>query len=99
MTAALAILSDIWPFLLAAAGVVFGWIRHLQARAAAADAKATAARAEQQLAHQKEAEAHANADAQKAGSDAATARVDIDNQVAAKQPDEVRNELDRWTRP
>ncbi|RAS11262.1 hypothetical protein [Cupriavidus alkaliphilus] len=99
MTAALAILSDFWPFLLAAPGVVFGWIRHLQARAATADAKATAARAERQVAQQRESEAKANADAQQAGADATAARVGIENDVAAKPPDEVRNELDRWTRP
>lgn len=98
MTAALAILAQIWPFLLAAAGVVFGLFRHKQAQTSEAQARQKEAEAAQQIAQQRQAEAQANADAQKAGSDATAARTDIDNQVSAKPTDEIRHELDAWTR-
>jgi uncharacterized protein YpuA (DUF1002 family) len=98
----IAILASIWPYLasgtVALAGVVFGMFRSQQAKAATAQADAAKAQAGQQVADQQVAETQANADAQKAGSDAAAARTDIDNAVAAKPADEVRNDLQNWTR-
>lgn len=97
-----AIIASIWPYLLSGAvalgGVVFGMFRHQQAKTATAQADAAKAQAGQQVAAQQVAETQANADAQKAGSDAAAARTDIDNAVAAQPTDEVRNELQDWTR-
>lgn len=96
------ILASIWPYILSGAvalgGVVFGMFRHQQAKVATAQADAVKAQAGQQVAVQQIAETQANADAQKAGSDAANARTDIDNDVAAKPAKEVRNELQNWTR-
>jgi hypothetical protein len=96
------ILASIWPYLLSAAvalgGVVFGAFRHQQAKVATAEADAVKAQAGQQVAAQQVAETQANAEAQKAGSDAAAARTEIDNAVAAKPVDEVRNDLQNWTR-
>lgn len=97
-----AIIASIWPYvisgLVALSGVVFGLFRHQQAKVATAQADAVKAQAGQQIAAQQVAETQANADAQKAGSDATAARVAIDNAVAAKPVDEVRNELQNWTR-
>ncbi len=98
MTAILPLLLKAGPWLLAAAGVLFGLFRHQQARVATAQASEVKAQAGQQVAAQQVAETQANADAQKAGSDAAAARTDVDNAIAAKPTDEVRNELQDWTR-
>jgi hypothetical protein len=98
MTALLPLLIKIGPWLLGALGLAFGLFRHQQAKTATAQADAAKAQAGQQVAVQQVAEAQANADAQKAGSDAAAARTAVDNAVAAKPADEVRNELQNWTR-
>lgn len=98
MTALLPLLLKIGPWLLALAGAIFGAFRHQQAKTAAAQANQKVAQAQQQVSEQRAAEAQANEAAQKAGSDAATARTDIENQIATQPKDEVRNELDKWTR-
>lgn len=98
----IAILAAIWPYLLSGAvalgGIVFGMFRVQQAKTSTAQADAIKAQAGQQIAAQQIAETQANADAQKAGSDSAAGRTDIDNAVAAKPADEVRNDLQNWTR-
>jgi len=99
----IAILSSIWPYVLsgvvALGGVVFGLFRHQQAKVATAQADAVKAQAAQQVAAQQVAETQANADAQKAGSDAAATRAAVDNAVAAQPANEVRHDLQNWTRP
>jgi hypothetical protein len=91
------------PYIIGAVGAICALIATLFARktiqTATAQADAAKAQAGQQVAVQQVAETQANADAQKAGSDAAAARTDIDNTLAAKPTDEVRNELlQDWTR-
>lgn len=98
----LTLIGPFLPYILGALGVIGGVIATLFARktvqTATAQADAAKAQAGQQVAAQQIAETQANADAQKAGSDAAAARTEIDNTVAAKPTDEVRNELQDWTR-
>ncbi|PQV51875.1 hypothetical protein [Paraburkholderia sp. BL21I4N1] len=99
----LALLAPFLPYILAALGIIGGafgiaWGRKTT-QTAAAQADAAKAQAGQQVAVQQTAEAQANADAQKAAGDAAAERTAIDNAVAAKPADEVRNELSNWTRP
>ena len=98
MTAILPLLIKLGPLVLGVLGILFGLFRHQQAKVATAQADAAKAQAGQQVAAQQVAETQANADAQKAGSDAAAARTDIDNTIAAQPTDEVRNELQDWTR-
>lgn len=98
----MALIAPFLPYILAALGVIGGifgvaWGRK-SAQTASAQADAAKAQASQQVAVQQIAEAQANADAQKAGSDAASSRTNIDNDVAAKPTDEVRNDLQSWTR-
>lgn len=98
MTAILPLLFKAGPWILGALGIAFGLFRHQQAKTATAQANEAKAQAGQQIAAQQVAETQANADAQKAGSDAAKARTDIDNDVAAKPANEVKSELQNWTR-
>jgi hypothetical protein len=98
VTAILPLLIKLGPLVLGALGILFGLFRHQQAKTATAQADAVKAQAGQQVAAQQVAETQANADAQKAGSDAAAVRTDIDNTIAAQPTDEVRNELQDWTR-
>ena len=92
------LIVKIGPWLLAAAGVVFGLFRHQQAKvdSAAADQKVAAANA--QIAQSQTAEAQASVTALQAGSDAATARANVDSDVAGMAAQEVRDELQDWTR-
>lgn len=98
MSAILPLLLKFGPWLLALAGIVFGAFRHQQAKTITAQAGQKVAEAQQQVSAEQAAEARANADAQKSGSDAAAARSGIENQLAAQPADEVRNELQDWTR-
>ncbi len=96
------LIAPFLPYILAALGLIGGafgiaWGRK-SAQTASAQVDAAKAQASQQVAVQQVAEAQANAAAQKAGSDAAAARTQIDNAVAAQPTDEVRNELQDWTR-
>jgi len=68
------------------------------AQTTTAQAAASVAQAQEQVAQIKTSDAQANEAAQKAGSDAAAARVQIDADTAAESPQEVRNELQDWTR-
>lgn len=97
-----ALLAPFMPYILAAIGLIGGAFGVAWGRKSAQTAKAQAgqavAQAQQQVSTERTAEAQANAEAQKAGGDAAAARVDIENQIAAQPKDEVRNELQNWTR-
>lgn len=91
MTALLSILSEIWPFLLAAGGVLFGWARHKQAQT-------TKAQAEQKIAEAGAASAKANETAARAGAGNQKVRRDEDS-AAAAVPDAGRVLRDEgWTR-
>lgn len=97
------ILATVWPYILAGLGVLAGLLGVAWGRKTTqtAQAQATAAKAQaaQQVAVQQIAEAEANQTAAQAGAVAAQSRNDIDNAVAAKSADEVRNELQNWTKP
>jgi hypothetical protein len=98
----MALIAPFLPYIVAALGLLasaFGiaWGRKT-AQTAKAQADAAKSDAVAQVRTQQVAEAQANADAQKAGSDAAAARTAVDNAVAAKPADEVRNDLKNWTR-
>lgn len=97
-----ALIASFWPYIFGALGAIAAVIAtlfaHKTVQTAQAQAEAAKAQAGQQVAVQQTAEAQANADAQKAGSDAVAERSAIDNAVAAKPADEVRNELQNWTR-
>jgi len=92
---------------LAAAGVLYGFVRGkgadakvAQAGQAAAVAQATAAAAKQQVAETRDAEAQANAAAAQAGAQASKERANVENDVVAlpagSAADQLRNE---WSRP
>lgn len=99
----MALITPFLPYLLGALGLIGGLLGvawgHKSTQTAKAQVSAAQSDAMAQVKTEQTAEAQANADAQKAGSDAATARTAIDNAVAAKPTDEVRNELQNWTRP
>ncbi|ALJ98710.1 MULTISPECIES: hypothetical protein [Burkholderia] len=100
------ILLKFGPWLLAAAGVLFGMFRHQQARAVtaqagqkAAEAQATAAAAREQVAQSANAEAQANADAAQAGAAAAKERSDAETNVGALPAGGAEQQLrDGWSR-
>ncbi len=99
MTAALEILAQAWPFLLAAAGVLFGWVRHKQAQATVAQAGKQVAEAESKVAAVEKAEAEANAAAARGGAEAAKERTNVENGIAAGAPGESAKRLrDQWSR-
>lgn len=96
MTAAiLSALSDLWPFLLAVAGVVFGWVRHLQAKAAKADAQREIADARAHAAQIDAVQAKTNEAAARAGADNAKVRRD-EEAAAVAEPDANRVLHDEW---
>lgn len=82
MTALLAILSEFWPFLLGAAGVLFGLFRHQQAKSETAAAKQKAAEADAHAARNDAALAQANQAGAQAGADNAKVRLDEDADAA-----------------
>ena len=98
MTAVLPILLKFGPWLLAAAGVLFGLFRHQQAKADIAAAKAQGAAADEKIAQAQAADAQANAAAQAAAADAGAARASEETDIAGMPASEVRNELQDWTR-
>ncbi|MEQ0776190.1 hypothetical protein ABLT15_28185 [Paraburkholderia tropica] len=106
MTAILTLLasSGILKWLgIAAAGAIAllgAWLhgKSSGAKQAAQESAVAVADAQKQVAQVQASEAQANEAAQKAGSDAAAARTQIENEVAAQPPSEVRNELQNWTR-
>jgi hypothetical protein len=95
MTAVIAILAKIWPFLLAAGGVVFGMFRHQQAAKTEAQAKQREAEADSHAAQTDAIQAKANQDAARAGADNAKVRRDEDA-AAAGEPDANRVLHDEW---
>ena len=99
MTAVLEILGQIWPFLLAAAGVLFGWARHKEAQTTAAQAGQQVAEAQAKAAAIEKSEAEANATAARAGTDAVKERTNVENGIAAGAPGESAQRLrDQWAR-
>lgn len=95
MTIVLAILAKIWPFLLAAGGVLFGMFRHQQAKSAEAAANQKSAEADARAAENDAALAKANAAGAQAGADNAKVRQDADN-AADAVPDANRVLHDEW---
>lgn len=96
MTAALlSALSELWPILLAIAGVAFGWMRHVQAKATKADAQREIADARAHAAQVDAVQAKTNEDAARAGADNAKVRRD-EEAAAAVVPDASRVLHDEW---
>ncbi|CAJ0901268.1 hypothetical protein R1479_04606 [Ralstonia mannitolilytica] len=95
MTVALAILAKIWPFLLAAGGVLFGLFRHQQASTATAKANQKAAEADAKVAQNNAALAQANQAGAQVGADNAKVRHDEDD-TASALPDANRVLHDEW---
>lgn len=95
MTALLAILSQIWPYLLAGGGVLFGMFRHQQAKSAEAAANQKVAQADEHAAQVDAVQAKANEDAARAGADNVKVRRDADN-AADAVPDANRVLHDEW---
>ncbi|ANA34294.1 hypothetical protein [Ralstonia mannitolilytica] len=95
MTALLEILAKTWPFILAAAGVLFGMFRHQQAKTATAKADQKAAEANARAAQNDAALAKANETAAQAGADNAKVRQNEDA-TAGALPDANRVLHDEW---
>ena len=95
MTAAIEVLTSLWPFLVAAAGVVFGMFRHQQAKSATAKAKQTEAEATAHAARNDAALAQANQAGAQAGADNAKVRRDEDA-AADSVPDANSVLHDEW---
>lgn len=98
MTAILAILSEAWPYVLAALGVVFGLFSHQRAKTATAQAAQREAEADTRVAQNDAAAAKANETAAQAGAENQKVRRDEDS-AAAAVPDAGRVLRDEgWTR-
>lgn len=98
----LTLLAPLLPYLLGALGLIGGafgivWGRK-SSQTAKAQVSAAQAGATAEVQTEQTAEAQANAAAAQTGAAAVAARTDADNAVAAKPADEVRNELENWTR-
>lgn len=95
MTTLLDILAKAWPFIVMAAAVVFGMIRHQQAKTATAQAGQKVAEAEAKVAQNNAALAQANQAGAQAGADNAKVRHDEDD-TAGALPDANRVLHDEW---
>ena len=99
----MALIAPFLPYIVGALGLIGGLIATLFAHKTTQTAKAQAdtakAQAVAQVSVERTAEAQANQAAAQTGAAAVAARTDIDNDVAAKPTDEVRNDLQNWTRP
>lgn len=97
MTAILAILSEIWPFLIAAAGGLLALFSHMSAKATKAKAAATEADARRQISEVVAYTEKQNAAAAQQGADAAQERTNVENSIAAAggSADRLRN---AWSR-
>lgn len=98
----MALLTPFLPYILAALGLVGGAFGIAWGRKSTTTAKAQTAAAQSdavaQVRTEQTAEAQANAAAAQTGAAAVAARTEIDNTVTAKPADEVRNDLQNWTR-
>jgi cysteinyl-tRNA synthetase len=99
----MALIAPLFPYIIGGLGLLAGVIATLFARktsqTAKAQATAVAATAQVQEAQAQSAEAQANQAAAQTGAAAVQTRTEIDNTIAAKPADEVRNALQNWTRP
>lgn len=99
----LALIAPFLPYILAALGLIGGAFGVAWGRKTSQTSKAQAdtakAQAVAQVSVEQTAEAQANQVAAQTGAAAVQARTEIDNTVAAKPTDEVRNELQSWTKP
>lgn len=104
MTALIAILGQIWPFILGGAGVLWGVFSHLNAKSKVANAQkqatvdVAAAQAQKQVAEdnlnaRKTADVQADADAAKTAASAAQERTDVENSQAALDDAAARADL------
>jgi type II secretory pathway pseudopilin PulG len=98
----MALIEPFLPYILVALSLIGGAFGVAWGRKTAqtAKAQATAAEATAQVheAQAQTAEAQANQAAAQTGAAAVAARTEIDNAIAAKPADEVRNDLKNWTR-
>jgi hypothetical protein len=107
MTGIIELLVKAGPWVLALGGLLFGFVRHQQAKTIAAvsgqkvaEAQTSAAQAQTQTAEVRDAEAQANAVAAQAGAQALKERTDAENDIAALPPRAAQQRLrDEWSRP
>lgn len=97
MTALLGILTEIWPFLLAGAGALWGLFAHQRAKTATAQASQQVAEAQKREAEAGAAVASANTQAAQTGAQNQEIRRD-ENNAAAAVPDAGRVLRDEWSR-
>ncbi|CAN7615686.1 hypothetical protein LJR034_004715 [Caballeronia sp. LjRoot34] len=105
-----ALLASIWPYIfsgvLAAGGILFGWLKTKQAQTTVAqagqkvaEAQTSAAQAQTQTAEVRDAEAQANAAASAAGVQAIKERTNAENDVTALPVGAADQQLrDDWSR-
>jgi hypothetical protein len=104
--ALIGVLSNIWPFLLGGAGILWGVFKHFQANAKiatagqqVAQAQTAVAQAQTTVAQVNDAASQANATAAQAGAESLKEKVNVTNDVAAMPAgaaaDELRND---WTK-
>jgi xanthosine utilization system XapX-like protein len=97
------LIAPFLPYIVGLCGVLLGLFGvawgHKTTQTAKAQVSAAQAGAVAQVQTEQSAEAQANQAAAQTGAAAVAARAEIDNAVAAKPADEVRNELENWTRP
>jgi hypothetical protein len=98
VSAILAILAEVWPFLLAAGGVIFGLFRHQQAKSTAAQAEQKVAEAETRAARNDAALAQANQAGAEAAAEAVKERTDVENETASLDHAALDERLRRWER-
>lgn len=95
MTAVLEILAKVWPFILMVGGILFGMLRHQQAKTATAQANQKVAEANAKAAQNDAALAQANQAGAQAGADNAKVRQNEDA-AAGALPDANRVLHDEW---
>lgn len=99
MAAVIDALTNLWPFLLAAGGLIFGFLRHKQAQTEKAQAGKLVADEQAKTAAIKQSEAEANATAARAGAAAVKERTNVENEIAAGPAGESAERLrSDWSR-
>ena len=81
-----------------ALGVAFGGVRHLQAKAATADAQKQIAQAQRSASQAQASADQANASAAQETAKASDDRAVVDAQVQSQSSEATKNALDQWTR-
>jgi xanthosine utilization system XapX-like protein len=98
----MALITPFLPYIVGALGLIGGLLGiawgHKTTQTAKAQVDTAKAQAVAQVSVERTAEAQANQAAAQSGAAAVAARTEVDNTVATKPTDEVRNDLQNWTR-